>query len=45
MPGRSVPMMVTTSEVNMAVRSSVSETLLRMIGALVAKRSSCVWAG
>ena len=41
MPGRSAPMMVTTSEVNMAVRSSVSETLLRMIGALVAKRSSC----
>ena len=41
MPGRSGPMTVTTSEVIMGCRSSVSETVRRIIATLVAKCSSC----
>ena len=45
MPGRSGPTTVTTSDVIMACASSVSETVRRIIGARVAKRSSCLKAG
>ena len=45
MPGRSAPIAVTTSAVFGAWPSSVSATVGRIIGARVAKRSSCACAG
>jgi hypothetical protein len=44
-PGRSAPIAVTTSDACAALPSSVSEIVGRIIGAFVAKRSSCGCAG